>query len=61
MEYDILTATTLGTLRDKVNAHAGEPKGAPFRDEARNLWCQAVVKRPTKPGEVRLVEPKRKG
>ncbi len=60
MTYDILTASNLNNLRDEVNAHVGEPVGAPFRDEARNLWCQAMTKRPSKPGEVRLVEPKRK-
>ena len=60
MNWDIVTAATLNSLRDKVNESPGEVMGAPFRDEARNLWCQAIIRRPQKPGEVRLAEPKRK-
>jgi len=63
MSYDIIrTPGSLIDLRQLVAAAllAGwQPLGAPFRDAETREWCQAVTGLASKPGEVRLHEPKR--
>lgn len=60
-DYRIIrTSGTLFDLERAVVALGGcEIHGAPFRDADSREWCQAVTVRATKPGEVRLQEPRK--
>lgn len=64
MNYQIINAPQLLDLQDKVRTactDGWQPLGAPFREEAKLQWCQAMTRSAplTKSGEVKLKEPKR--
>ncbi len=61
--YQIVAEQTLEQMNHQVNKatfESWEPIGSPFRDERKNLWCQAMTRdAPMEPGKVKLREPKR--